>query len=131
VLTDKGLRVDPKKINAMKLLEHPKDCAGMLRFIGFVNFLARFLPRLSDVLEALRKLMNSYSEKFEWKAVHEKAFETAKQLATESPVLAYYDPKLELTIQCDASEKGLGSTLLHEGRPLCYASRALIDTETN
>ena len=32
-------------------------------------------------------------------------------------------------IQCDASEKGLGTALLQEGRPLCFASRALMDTD--
>ena len=33
-------------------------------------------------------------------------------------------------IQCDASEKGLGTALLQEGQPIAFASRALTDTET-
>ena len=35
-----------------------------------------------------------------------------------------------VTIQCDASGKGLGAVLLQEGKPVCYASRALTDTES-
>ena len=34
-------------------------------------------------------------------------------------------------MQCDASEKGLGASLLQDGKPLAYASRALTNTETN
>jgi len=45
-------------------------------------------------------------------------------------IVRYNDPKKELTIQCDASERGLGAALLQEGQPIAYASRALTDTET-
>ena len=34
-----------------------------------------------------------------------------------------------LVIQCDASSTGLCSTLMQEGKPLAYASRALSTTE--
>ena len=52
-----------------------------------------------------------------------------KKLVTTAPVLAYYDPTKELTIQCDVSSTGLDSALMQEGKPLSYASRALSDTE--
>ena len=51
-------------------------------------------------------------------------------MATEAPVLAYYDPSKELIIECDASQSGLGTVLLQEGRPIAYASRALTPTES-
>ena len=35
----------------------------------------------------------------------------------------------EVTIQCDASEKGLGGTLLQNGQPVSFASKALTKTE--
>ena len=49
---------------------------------------------------------------------------------TAAPILSYYDPKEELVIQCDASQKGLGAALLQKGKPIAYASRSLTDTET-
>ena len=49
---------------------------------------------------------------------------------TESPVLKYYNVNEEVTIQCDASETDLGAVLMQNGQPICYASRALTDTET-
>ena len=33
-------------------------------------------------------------------------------------------------IQCDVSEKGLGTTLLKDGQHVAFAGRALTDTET-
>lgn len=38
--------------------------------------------------------------------------------------------KEELTLQCDASLTGLGASLLQNGQPIDFASRALTDAET-
>ena len=43
---------------------------------------------------------------------------------------SYYDPKAELSIDCDASHSGLGAALLQKGQPLAYISCTLTDTET-
>ena len=51
-------------------------------------------------------------------------------LVTSQPVLSYYDSARELTLQSDASETGLGATLMQEGHPIAFASRALTDVET-
>ena len=53
-----------------------------------------------------------------------------QKLVTEAPILSYYDPANELTIQCDASQSGLGAALLQKGKPIEHASRALKETET-
>ena len=51
-------------------------------------------------------------------------------MATTSPLLKYYNPENELTIQCDASEKGLGAAVLQKGQPVAFVSRALTDTDS-
>ena len=35
-----------------------------------------------------------------------------------------------MTVQADASQRGLGACLLQEGKPIAYASKSLTDTET-
>ena len=45
------------------------------------------------------------------------------------PILKYYDCNAEVTIQCDASEKGLGAVLLQNGKPVAFASKTLSPTE--
>ena len=43
-----------------------------------------------------------------------------------TPVLRYYNLQEEVTLQCDASQFGLGGALLHNGQPVAYASRDTI-----
>jgi hypothetical protein len=50
---------------------------------------------------------------------------------TQAPVLAFFDPEKEVTIQCDASQDGLGAVLTQEGKPIHYASRAMTKAEKN
>ena len=61
---------------------------------------------------------------------HDVAFETVKKLVTQAPLLKCYDPNEELTVQCDASDKGLGAALMQNGQPVAFASTALTDPET-
>ena len=49
---------------------------------------------------------------------------------TAAPLLKYNNPKEELTVQCDASDKGFGAALIQKGQPIAFASRALTDPET-
>jgi RNase H-like domain found in reverse transcriptase len=64
-----------------------------------------------------------------WSHTQEAAVAAIKTLITKAPVLAFYDPKKELTLENDASEYGLGSVSMQDGRPISYASRSLTDTE--
>ena len=50
-------------------------------------------------------------------------------MVAASPVLSYYNPALQLEIQCDASQKGLGAALMQQGKPIAYTSRAMTQTE--
>lgn len=65
-----------------------------------------------------------------WLKTHEKAVQENKTLVCKISVLKYYDPKEELTLQCDASLTGLGASLLQCRQPISFASRALTDAET-
>ena len=128
-ITSQGLKPDPHKTEAILKLEAPKNKEEIQRFCGAVNYLAKFLPNLSQVIEPIRQLTRSDIE-WQWTGAQDKAFQEIKHMVTKTPVLAYYDPKKELSIQCDASSKGIGAALLQEGKPIAYASRALTDPET-
>ncbi|CAC5394823.1 unnamed protein product [Mytilus coruscus] len=129
LVTSEGFKPDPEKIRAVMDMPKPADVSGVRRIIGFVTYLSKFLPKLSDICEPLRKLTLKDSE-FCWIENHDKALEELKRLVTAEPVLRYYDPKLKLTVQSDASQTGLGAAVMQENRPVAYTSRALNDTET-
>lgn len=105
----------------------PTNVSGVRRIIGFVTYLSKFLPKFSDICEPLRKLTLMDSELLD---NHDNALDEIKRLVTAKPVLKYYDPKLQLVLQSDASETGLGATIIQEYQPIAYASRALTNTET-
>ena len=50
-------------------------------------------------------------------------------MMVETPLLQYYDPNKELTIQCDASSIGICATLFQEEKPICYASNIVISND--
>ena len=52
----------------------------------------------------------------------------AKDLISRAPVLSYYDPLKELTIENDVCEYGLGAALIQEEQPVAYTSHSLSDT---
>jgi transposase InsO family protein len=129
VLTKDGLKVDPKKVEAVQKMTTPQNPIEMMRFLGMVQYCAKFLPRLSEVTEPLRRLTDKDAE-WKWDNDHEIAFEKVKKMMTTTPVLAYYDSKKEVVIQCDASQSGIGAVLMQEGRPVHFSSRAMTQTET-
>ena len=128
-ITDQGLKADTSKVDALLKMQRPADKKGVARFQAMVNYLARFLPQLSETMAPIRSLLKEDVE-WNWNATHDKAFEHIKQLLTQAPVLAFCNPKAELSIECDASHSGLGAALLQKGQPLAYISRTLTDAET-
>lgn len=129
VVTSAGLQPDPRKVADVLGMPPPTDVEGVRRLIGFVTYLSKFLPSLSDTLEPIRELMKP-DVAWAWASEHATALSKIKELVSKAPVLAYYNPAEELTVQCDASGTGLGASLLQNDHPIAYASRALTDTES-
>ena len=56
LVADKGLKADPDKVIAVTNMPVRDNVNAVRRFCGFVNYLAKFLPNLSDLMEPLRQL---------------------------------------------------------------------------
>ena len=130
LLTPDGLKPDPNKVKAILEMPTPTEKQSLQRLLGMITYLAKFLPNLSDVTEPWRRLLDRDVE-WHWDHEHENALTQLKQLITREPVLRYFDDKKEVTLQCDASETGLGATIMQEGKPIAFSSRALSNTEKN
>ena len=128
ILSAEGLKPDPEKVKAVLEMEKPKNVKELQRFQGFVTYLSKFAPHLSEVSEPLRRLINKDTI-WMWQDQQEEAFNEVKRIVTVQPILKFYSMSEEVTLQCDASEKGLGATILQQGQPIAFASRALSKTE--
>ena len=54
VLTPEGVKPDPSKVDAILKMERPNDVAAVRRLVGLVNYLSKFLSKLSELCEPLR-----------------------------------------------------------------------------
>ena len=114
ILSTEGLKADPKKVRAVMDMPNPTDAKGVQRCVGFVNYLSRFMHRLSEVCEPLRRLLDK-EVPWHWLPKHDVAMKEIKILVTAVPVLCYFDVSKPVTIQSDSSQTGLGYSLLQGG----------------
>ena len=56
LLMNKGLKPDPAKVEVITKMPKPQDVEGVQHLNGFVNYLAKCLPKLSVVMEPIRRL---------------------------------------------------------------------------
>ena len=54
IISSEGIKPDKKKLEAITKMKEPENVEAILRLQGMVNYLARFLPKLSDVMEPIR-----------------------------------------------------------------------------
>jgi len=128
VATSEGLRADSAKARAIREMPRPENAAGVQRILGMIQYLNKFLPQLSDITEPLRDLTRQ-GVVWHWEERQESAFEQLKETVSVSPILRYYNLREKVTIQCDASQHGLGVVLLQGEQPVAYPSSALTPTE--
>jgi RNase H-like domain found in reverse transcriptase/Reverse transcriptase (RNA-dependent DNA polymerase)/Integrase zinc binding domain/Retroviral aspartyl protease len=129
IVSADGIRPDPSKVRAIVDMPTPSDRKALLRFLGMVTFVSRWLPGLADMRRPLTELLKDDVE-WNWTSTHQRAVDDIKKAVSSTPVLRYFDPTIPAVIQTDASSTGLGSVLLQDDQPVAYVSRALTDPET-
>ena len=128
LLTSEGIKPDSNKVEAVQKCHNQRMCPRhMKRFLGMVNYPSKFLPNILTISEPLPQL-EAKDVEWHWDDNEQKAFDEVKTLITCHPVLQYYVVTKELTLQCDASQSGVGAALLREGNPVAFTSRALNST---
>ena len=123
-----GVRPDPAKVQAIVNMTEPGNVKELQTFLGMTNYLSRFTPRLACLSAPLRDLCKKDSE-YQWGPEHRKAFTSVKSEILNATNLQFYDSTKPLTLQVDASTRGLGAALLQEKGPVAFASKALTETE--
>ena len=126
-----GMHPCPKKIQGITEMTPPTDKQQLASFIGMVTYMGNFVPHLSHHTEPLRAMLKQDAV-FAWDEMANASFQKIKDLIAKSATkpLRYYDRRKPVTVQVDASQRGLGAYLLQDGQPITYASKSLTDTET-
>lgn len=129
VFTSEGLMPDPEKVRAINDMPAPTDKDGILRFLGTVNYLDKFISHKADLQGPVSQLTRKDTI-FVWEKPQQEAFDKLKSVITSAPVLAYFDNQKETVLNVDASSTGLGGVIIQEGRPVAYGSKKLSSCET-
>ena len=137
IVSEDGIRCDPKKIEKVKNYPRPQTRKQCLRFAGFANYYNRFIKNFSEKaqpLYALGQQRGPNRKPFKWTEVEEKAFQELKEALISDPVLAFPTRDGEWILDTDASANGMGGVLAQmqedkEGemqeRVIAYGSRVL------
>lgn len=129
VFSANGISADPRKVDAIKTAEIPKNVSEVRSFLGMTNYVGRFIPNYSTITAPLRDLTKN-NVNFEWGKNQQESFETLKRDLTSDKVMAYFDATKQTVMIVDASPLGLGALLTQDGKVISYGSRALNDVET-
>ena len=130
-----GMHPDPKKVQGITEMTAPTDKQQLQSFLGMVNYMGTFIPNLSHHTEPLRAMLKK-DNVFHWDDQQTRSFQQVKTLITKANTtpLRYYDRNLLVTVQADASLKGLGACLIqqHKGKDqlIAFASKSFTDAET-
>ena len=118
------LQTSKDKVAVITSLLSPTNNKQVQSFIGMVNYLTKFSPRLSEIAEQTRELAKD-KVPFNWDPEHQAAFTSLKKEIATAPILASYNPKKQTTLQMDTSIKRLEACLLQDSKPIYFAGKAL------
>ena len=97
-----GCNPSSDKVEAIASVPQPVNKKELQSFIGMVNYLSKFTPRLSELAECLYDLI-LFNVLFQWGLENTEAFTNIKQEIIPTPVLKYYDHKKPTVLQKNAT----------------------------
>ena len=133
LVSAEGIRSDPSKVAAIGEMPAPTDASGLKSFLGMIVYFSRFIRNHAALALVLTDLTKK-GVPFVWTSDHQKAFEELKMALTKTPVLRPFDPRHEIVVQTDASDRAVGAVLLQRPpsgalRPVAFLSRKLSPAE--
>ncbi|GKA28463.1 putative reverse transcriptase domain-containing protein [Tanacetum coccineum] len=129
-LMNRGIHVDPAKIESVKDWASPKSATEICQFLGLAGYYRRFIEGFSKISKPMTKLTQK-KIKFDWSDKAEAAFQLIKQKLYSVLILALPEENKDFIAYCDASIKGLGAVLMQREKVIAYASRQLKIHEKN
>ena len=152
VVSDEGIKVDPKKVAAVAEWPHPISAQEVRSFLGLAGYYRRFIQGFSGIARPLTDLTKKYA-RWTWGQPQVEAFEKLKAALVSAPVLltpdeslpfelrawrengSYPDLNLPFELYTDASSFAIGAVLMQDQgnglQPVAFESKNLTPAEQN
>ncbi|KAG8472804.1 hypothetical protein CXB51_034687 [Gossypium anomalum] len=130
VVSAEGIKVDPRKIEAILEWKPPRSVSKIQSFLGLAGYYRRFVEGFSVMAAPLTKLIRKGAP-FVWTEKQQEAFEKLKEVLTEAAVLIQLESGKDFTVYSNASHVGLGCVLMQEGKVVTYVSQQLKSHKVN
>jgi len=85
-----GIKMDPSKVETVKVWPPPKNLQDVRAFLGFANFYRRFVKGYSKVVEPLTRLTRK-GQPFKWETKQQESFDGLKTSFTTALILCRFD----------------------------------------
>uniref|UniRef100_A0A8C6LTI7 Gypsy retrotransposon integrase-like protein 1 n=1 Tax=Nothobranchius furzeri TaxID=105023 RepID=A0A8C6LTI7_NOTFU len=136
MISDKGLTMDPQKVQAVRDWPLPTSLKQLQSFLGFCNFYRRFIKDFSTIVAPLTSLTRPSppSQPFRLTPDAVRAFQHLVARFTSAPILRHPDHAVPFVVEVDASDVGAGAILSQAGpddrlHPCAYFSRKFSTTQ--
>ncbi|CAI7891481.1 unnamed protein product [Closterium sp. NIES-53] len=134
VILEAGVEIDPKKLDTVKAWYPPTNITELQSFLGFVNYVHRFVHNMARLTAPLTDLLRK-GVAFTWGGEEHAAFSTLKNVLRSLRVLRIADPHRPFEMVTGASDITIGAILLQDFgnglQPIAYESRKLHPPEKN
>ena len=117
-LSHEGVKVDPRKIKAIKEWKIPTSIKHLRGFLGLIGYYHKFVNNYGRIATPLTTLLKK--DAFSWTLEATKAFEHLKEAMCQALVLATLDFTKTFIMECDTSRNGIGVVLMQEERPISF-----------
>jgi hypothetical protein len=113
LISQDGVKADPKKIESMLKWSIPSTIKSLRGFLGLTVYYHKFIRSYGMIATLLMELLKKNS--IQWTDQATEAFHKLKQAVTSPQVLRLPNFNIPFVIECDASGTGLGVVLMQEG----------------
>ncbi|XP_031402648.1 uncharacterized protein LOC116212221 [Punica granatum] len=126
-ISRRGVRVDDRKIEAMRSWPPPKSVTELRGFLGLTGYYCKFVKGYGGIARPLTNLLKN--GRFEWSIEAKGTFNVLKTAMIATLIFALPDFEDEFMIEADASGTGIGAVLSQKGRPLAFLSKGLNESK--
>ncbi|UYV71623.1 hypothetical protein LAZ67_8003894, partial [Cordylochernes scorpioides] len=134
ITNQEGIKPAEYNIKAVRDFPQPKKAKEVQSFLGMCSYYRKFIKDFSLIADPLTSLIRK-NVQFIWTGKQEEAFQNLKKALMNPPILGHFDPNAATCIHTDASNIGLGATLIQniggEEKVISYLSRTLSKPEQN